>query len=380
MNHLTNQMRAIFGNNRKTSRVYTGVMIRIVSVTLWLAFGFLTSPAPAQVSVDRVLASANRLPAPERTARLVEGARKERLIEWYGTIPFNQARELINPFRKRYPFIELKYTRGGSSSLFNRVVTEQKAGIRKADVLGFASSLHATLMQAGLVAKNMAPFRMYLRPGFKDTDGYLSSPFTYAVVIGYNTEFVAPKKVPRAYENLLRPEWKGQITIDREAYNWLAGLLDIFGEEKGLDFARKLAALDPVLHRGHTLMTQLMAAGSVKLMAEGYHYRIQEFKEKGAPVDYVLTDPTMLKDPSSIWIVKQAPHPHAAALLVDFLFSREGQKVYARQNRLVAHKRIKWDFKDKKLRRFHMISPEKWGPRYNELVKMFDKIFRQRGQ
>jgi len=370
-------MRTISRIKERTSGVFSGVKIRTAPVTLLLAFGLVTSSAPAQVSADRVLASANQLPARERTARLVEGARKERLIEWYGTIPFSQARELIDPFKKHYPFIELKYTRGGSSSLFNRVVTEHKAGVHKVDLLGFASSLHTSLMKAGLVAKNMAPFREHLRAGFMDADGYLTSPFTYAVVISYNTDLVSPKKVPRTYRDLLRPEWKGQIVLDREAYNWLAAMLDIFGEEKGLGFARKLVAQNLVLHRGHTLMTQLMAAGSVKVMVEGYHYRIQEFKDKGAPVDYVLAEPTILKDPSAIWVLKQAPHPHAAALLVDFLFSREGQQVYASQNRLVARKDMKWNFKGKELRSFHMISPEKWGPRYNELVKMFDEIFRR---
>ena len=70
-------------------------------------------------------------------------------------------------------------------------------------------------------------------------------------------------------------------------------------------------------------------------------------------------------------------HANAAALWVDFLFSRAGQQVYASQNRLVARKDMKWNFKGKELRSFHMISPEKWGPRYNELVKMFDEIFRR---
>ena len=69
MNHSTNQMRAIFGDKERTSGVFLGVKIRIVSVTLLLAFGFVTSPAPAQVAADRVLASANQLPDRERTAR-----------------------------------------------------------------------------------------------------------------------------------------------------------------------------------------------------------------------------------------------------------------------------------------------------------------------
>ena len=124
-------------------------------------------------------------------------------------------------------------------------------------------------------------------------------------------------------------------------------------------------------------MTQLMAAGEVQLMVEAYHFRLQMFIDLEAPVDFVLPYPTLLKDPSGIWIPRHAPHPYAAALLVDFLFSREGQKIYASQNRLVARKDIEWDFRGKKVPGIHVISSQKWGPRYNELIKLFDEIFRK---
>ncbi len=193
---------------------------------------------------------------------------------------------------------------------------------------------------------------------------------------GYNTKLVPPGQAPVAYRDLLGPAWKNQMAMDYEAYDWLAGVQDIMGEKSGLEFARAVARQGVRLQRGHTLLTQLMAAGEFKLIVDGYNYQMQSFKEKGVPVDYAVPDPMVLKEPSGIWILKRAPHPHAAALLVDFLFSREVQQIFAGQNRLAARKDMEWNFGGKKVGKVHVLSAEQWGPKYDSLVKQFDQIFR----
>src|SRR5713226_3550104 len=337
----------------------------------------VTTYARCQVDAEILLARLNALPSKERDEALIAGARKEGAVEWYSTLPPTDVRDLIDRFTKKYPFIEVKYTRAGGTGVINRLLTEYKTATYRADVVGARGTFHATLMKAGVVAKNLAPFRQELRDGFMDREGYFAGPFTYSLVIGYNTRNVAPIKVPESYQDLLASDWKGQMALDLESYEWLAGLQDILGEEKGLEFARKLAAQNIRTQRGHTLLTQLVAAGEVQVIIDGYHYQMMNFKEKGAPVDFVIPDPMIFKDPSGTWTMKKAPHPHAAALLVDFLFAKEGQKVFEDQNRLLARKDMEWNFGGKRLKRVHVLSAEKWGPRYNDLVKQFDQIFRR---
>jgi len=348
----------------------------VFSVCCFFVFS-LTTEGRSQGDAETTLARINALPAKERNEALLTEARREGAIEWYGSLQVGDVRDLIEKFKKRYPFIDIQYTRAGGTNVIGRVLTEHRAGVYKADVFGGRGNLHDTLMKAGLVAKNMTPVRKEIRDGFMDKGGYFLGPFTYSLVIGYNTRLVRPEKIPDSYQDLLAPEWKGQMTMDFEAYDWLAGMLDLLGEEKGADFARRMAAQNVRLQRGHTLLTQLMAAGEVRVMVDGYHYQLQNFKEKSAPVDFVIPDPMILKEPSGVWIARKAPHPHAAALLVDFLFSRDGQQVYIDQNRLVARKDMEWDFGGKKLKRVHVLSAEKWGPRYNDLAKQFDEIFRR---
>jgi iron(III) transport system substrate-binding protein len=153
-------------------------------------------------------------------------------------------------------------------------------------------------------------------------------------------------------------------------------MIDIIGEAKALSLARKLAAQKIRMVRGHTLLTQLVAAGELKVLLDAYHHQMISFKEKGAPIDFVIPETLIIKEPSGIWITRKAPRPHALALLVDFLFSREGQEVYQKGNRMVARKDMEWNLGGKKLLRTHVISMDKWGDKYPELIKTFEQIFR----
>ena len=255
--------------NERTAR--EGIMpSSVVSIVLCLSiFLFVTGRSYGQVDAESVFAKINALPAKERAETLVAEARREGVVEWYGSIALDDIKEVKDRFNKKYPFVEIKYTRSGGSAVLNRFMNESKAGTFKTDVLSARGNFHPTLMKAGLVAKNLAPFRKDLREGFLDKDGYFLGHYTYSFVLGYNTRLVPPDKAPQSYRDLLSPEWAGQIAMDLEGYDWLAGIIDIMGEDKGLDLARKLAAQKLHLQRGHSLLTQLVVAGELKVIADG---------------------------------------------------------------------------------------------------------------
>jgi iron(III) transport system substrate-binding protein len=349
---------------------------KLVSLFVSVALTCLASAAFSQQPVEPLLAKLNALSPDERHAALIKGAQSERLVEWYATLPADHAKVLIDAFRKRYPFIEVKQTRAGGGRLVNRVVTEHRAGVNNFDVLGGTSTSHAALMKAGVIGRNMTPIRRELRDGFMDREGYRVAPFTYALVIGYNSRAVSKDQSPKSYEQLLDPKWKGRIGLEAAGYEWLAALIDTLGEEKALAFARKLATQDLRIQQGSSLLVQQMIAGEFNVLIDALHYQIENQKTAGAPVDYVIPDPLLIKDPSGMWVAKYAPHPHAAALLIDFLLGHEAQELYARQNRLPARKDMEWRFAQKLPQRLHVLSVDKWAPRYNELISTFDKIFR----
>ena len=276
---------------------------------LSLALSFCVSAAFSQQAADPLLAKLNALPADERHAALLKGAQNERLVEWYATLPGEHSKLLIDAFRKHFPIIDVKQTRAGGGRLVNRVVTEHRAGSNNFDVLGGTSTSHVALMKAGLVARNLSPVRKELRDGFSDADGYRVAPFTYALVIGYNHRAVPKGQQPRSYEELLHPKWKGQIGLEAAGYEWLAAIIDTMGEDRALAFARRLATQDLRVQQGSSLLIQQMNAGEINVVIDGLHYQIENQKQLGAPIDYVIPDPLLIKDPSGLWVAKYAPHP-----------------------------------------------------------------------
>ena len=106
--------------------------------------------------------------------------------------------------------------------------------------------------------------------------------------------------------------------------DWFAAMVKYMGEQKGLDYFRRLATLKPELRTGHTLMAELVASGEIPLAISTYNHNIERLAVKGAPVGWKALDPTFGR-PQGIGVARQAPHPCAALPFVDFLLSREGQ-------------------------------------------------------
>jgi ABC-type Fe3+ transport system substrate-binding protein len=74
-----------------------------------------------------------------------------------------------------------------------------------------------------------------------------------------------------------------------------------------------------------------------------------------------------------VWIGSHAPHPHAAALFVDFLLSKRGQEVMASQGRWVSRQDVPY-LVDPGSRKVMTVSPLKWGERTAELVELFNQL------
>ena len=69
---------------------------------------------------------------------------------------------------------------------------------------------------------------------------------------------VAAKDVPKSYAALLDDKWQGNIGLDDSDYEWFGNILQIMGEEKGLNYMRRLAALKPAMRAGHSRIATLV--------------------------------------------------------------------------------------------------------------------------
>ena len=334
----------------------------------------LSTPFRAHGEVETLLAELNRKPAEERLRILIEGARKERVLSFYGSAPVSNSQDVIRAFNKHYPFIEVRYTRLGAPSLVSRLGTEYQAGLNNADLISIRGTLFPELIDKKIIAKYTSPIASVMRSGFADKEGYVSSLYSTGYAFIYNTGNVKAAEVPRSFQDLLHARWKGRLVMDREEYDILAGMIGVMGQSKAAELLKRLVEEQALaFKRGHTLISQLVAAGEHDLFVDGYVQNAVQLKAAKAPVELAFTNPTIVKPPSALGIASKAPHPHAAVLLTDFYLSKEAQEILAQKlGYWTVHKDVRW--LQESPEQLHIVPQLEWGRKYNKLVDNFRKI------
>lgn len=301
-----------------------------IPAVLALVFGFLPTAhaKPATQAAPEIL----MYQGPDRDQRVLEGARKEGTVVIYTSLNLKDSVPITEAFEKKYG-VKVSLWRGGSEKVLNRSLTEARAGRYVPDIL----ETNGPEMEALTREKLLTPF---YSPSFKDIPDvafpshrhYVADRFNF-FVLGYNTNLVKPDEVPKTYQDLLDPRWAGKVAIEAGDSDWFAAIVKSMGEEKGLEYFRKLAQTKPQMRTGHTLIAELLSAGEMPLAATVYNQNIERLRQKGAPVNWVPLAPTFGR-PNSIGIAKHTPHPHAALLFADFMLSKEGQELIKKRNRV----------------------------------------------
>ncbi len=355
--------------------------VALLSLTVFILSSLLSAPAAvcAEKSVEEHLDDINRLPSTERATALAEGAKKEGELVWYSTMNRENSLELSQAFEKDHPYVSVKILSGSAVNTVTRITSEFRARTYLFDVTHIRGLFLSALRKASMIARYRAPLRDALRRDFVDQDGYFNGIFTQGHVFILNKNLVKPADYPKNIEDLLLPRWKGQLAMEIESFDWLAALLDHYGEEKGKILADRLGRQKLNFRRGSTLLSQLVAAGELAVHLDGYNHTAYQLKQKRAPVEYIFPEPYVpAKTPTAVWIGSHAPHPHAAALFVDFLLSKKGQEIMAQQGRWVSRKDVGY-LLDPGARKVQMVSL-KWGERDVELIQLFNKLILRQGE
>jgi iron(III) transport system substrate-binding protein len=332
-------------------------------------------PASAK-DAPEVLAEINKLSPAQRQERLIAGAKKEGKVVYYGSGDVKDNQDIVNGFKKRYPFLEVEFSGGGGSKVIQRARTEFLAKHYVLDVVNANAFRMPGLLTSEALGRYESIHERDLEDSLKDPKGRFMPLYTTALVIGYNLTQIPRDKAPKSYRDLIDPKWKGrQMALDTEAHSWFMGILGTMGEKEALEYSRKLAAQGLIRRRGHTLLTQLLIVGEFNIQVEAYLHSLLNLKEKGAPIDYIAPNPLLLRPPSAVGLTKKAPHPHAAALFIDYMLSPDGgQKIFADQKRWPANNKTPTEFTVKGVKTW---APELdyWLPKQKEVLDKFDEVF-----
>jgi iron(III) transport system substrate-binding protein len=265
---------------------------------------------------------------------LLEGARREGELVYYASMNVAEANAVIGAFEKRYPFIKVKLNRIGSEKLLTRVLTEARAKKIFADVIQTVEFSMHIFSRSGILARYTPPANSIYPKEFKE-EGFWTTVYYNAYVTAYNTRLVATRALPKSYDDLLDPKWKGALMMEGTKADWFAGMLQILGQERGLKYMRALAKQQPSPREGHELLAQLIVAGEGLFDINIPAASVERMKERGAPIEWKALGevPAIMV---GIGLSAQAPHPNAAKVFLDFVLSREGQKLMQTPGRLIA--------------------------------------------
>ena len=269
---------------------------------------------------------------PDRQARLLEGAKKEGVVSLYSSATTEDMNEHIKAFEKKYPGVKVKFWRGDSEGILQRAVTETRGGRNEFDLVETSGGT----MEAGYREKLFQPVKSPMlddiSPRAKFDGGAWTGTRFQVHVTAYNTGKTREADLPKSYADFVDPRFKGKLGIELDDSEWFASLAAASGEEKTIALFKEIVARNGVsLRKGHTLIANLTASGEVPIALGIYKYKVEQFKKKGVPIDWIRIPPYVIH-PIGIALSQKAQHPHAALLFFDFLLGEEGQKIYVAQD------------------------------------------------
>jgi iron(III) transport system substrate-binding protein len=284
---------------------------------LW-ALALAVAPAHAQAPADS--SKIAQLQGADRQQRLVEGARREGELTFYTSAPVDDMAVLTEAFEKKYG-VKVKIWRAGSENVLQRAVTEARAGRFDVDIIDTNGPEMESLHREKLLQEVKSPHLADLIPqAIMPHREWVGSRLNIFVA-AYNTKLVKKEELPKTYEDLLNPRWKGRLGIEAEDFDWFSGVIGEMGEARGLKLFRDIVTGNGIsVRKGHTLLTNLVASGEVPFALTVYSFKAEQLKNKGAPIDWFTFAPAIAR-PNGTGMLRRAPHPHAAVLFFDFMLS-----------------------------------------------------------
>jgi|SoiMetStandDraft_2_1073263.scaffolds.fasta_scaffold27971_2 ABC-type Fe3+ transport system substrate-binding protein len=294
---------------------------------------FSASAQPA----EEIWKSLEKPPVTEREKKLVDGAKSEGEMLWYTNSGVENANRYIQAFKKKYPFINATFWRSKTRQVTQRIVSEANAGRHLVDVIKPSTDLLPVLLEKNLIGRYDTPLRT-IYPAHAKSVYFTNMNYAFRV-FAFNPRKVTRRDAPKSWDDLLHPKWRGEILFDESSLEEVMALLMAWGRERTVNYFTKLSQQQLLIRIGRDTTTQMMMAGEAPLAVTTYAYNNEGLRAQDAPVDWIAEDliPALIYP---LTLARNAPHPYSAALFYDFLISEEGQRLIAKEGRVVAHPKV----------------------------------------
>lgn len=305
-----------------------------IIIATWLLFGAAVAPSGTILAQTKGAPGAKGYIVAATHDEIVAKAKQEGKLVVLSSQDQASIKGALEVFRKKYPFIDVKATEIGGTDTYLRMIQEMKIGKADWDINYLAFDFYKDYLPyqkkfdlLGMAKRGV----LNMPPEMIDPD----NPFVVALqsnvgAVAYNKKLLPENKVPKTYEDFLKPEFKGRKFATDVRPRSLAALVPAWGLEKVVSYAKKVAAQEPIWARGDSRTLPFVSGGEVPLIL-GLNYKsYMRFKEKRDPQDILgatVLAPVPVRLTEAEAILDKAKNPYAALLWLEFQASPEGQKV-----------------------------------------------------
>jgi len=288
---------------------------------------------PMVVAFCALCAAAAWASAPKPSAvtpALIDAACKEGKVTWYTSAELELVTTIAKSFEAKYKCISVQVERSGAERNFQRIGQEYGIGIHTADVIDSSDATHFILWKrASLLAPYLPADVVKNYPAqYRDPDGTFAIWRATLSVMGYNTKLVKPSDAPKSFADLLQPKWSGKIVKAHPGYSGtILTATYAISRDIGWPYFEKLAKQNVLQKQSANDPPGDLGRGERPIMADGVEYLLLHEKKDGQPVEPIYPSegtPIIL---GGLGIMKDAPHPNAARLYEDYLFSPDAQQL-----------------------------------------------------
>jgi iron(III) transport system substrate-binding protein len=281
----------------------------------------LIAAAAAGSALARV-AAAQDLPAHER--ELYDAAKREAELTWYsGQLNAETGEAVGRVFTQRYPGVKVNVVRSTSQVAFQRLSQDMQAGVAQCDMFSSTDYGHYLFLKR---EGKLLQFRPQNADGMlavvrdPDPDHFWQISDLGIYMNIYNTQHVTAADAPKSWKDLLDPKWKDQIAVGHPGYSGSIGVMCVvLTKLYGWDYFVSLEKNKPQIGRSSDDPVTLLNAGE-RNIGMGVSFSLPLLSlSRGNPLALIYPTEGTIAVYSPSAIPKNAPHPNAAKLFMEFI-------------------------------------------------------------
>jgi len=258
---------------------------------------------------------------------IVTAANKEGKVTFMHNIPGKAGEHIAEAFNKDYPNIQVEQIRLSSGAIGGRFETEFNAGRHLWDVVNTNIDDKVRKgLDSGWALKWTPPEAANYDADYSINNTAFAEFISRDILI-WNNSLVSDADAPKDWADLLDPKFKGKIGISPpwrsvSPLTWVFYIENVLGIK---DFAERLKANDLQFFEGTGAIQQALLRGDIQVAATAD--TLNDLLSDGAPIGFVYPASGVIATANRAFIAKEAPHPNAGKVFLNWLLSEKGQKI-----------------------------------------------------